>query len=171
MFPIASTTLTTAGTISFSSIPQTFTHLQVRIIARDASFSGISGVTWYPTPQPSGTLALHYLTGNGSTVTSGATASTSNWVMNGIPGTAATAGTFGSFVVDLLDYSNTNKNKTARIIGGCDLNGSGNADINSGLWVSTNAITGLFFQSYYGNFAVGTRIDLYGISTSSATGA
>jgi hypothetical protein len=53
----------------------------------------------------------------------------------------AAANIFAVGVIDLLDYKNTNKNKTVRTIGGYDLNGSGAVAFGSGLWMDTSAIT------------------------------
>ena len=171
MYPIASTTLGSAGSISFSSIPQTFTHLQARLFVREASTSGSSGITWWWNSQPSGIGAYHILQGDGGSAISTGSSSTSNLVCNGIPGTSATSGIYSCFIIDILDYTNTNKYKTTKIMGGYDANGSGVVGFQSGLIQSTSAVSSLYFQSYYGNLAAGSRIDLYGITTSNVTGA
>ena len=171
MYPIASTTLGSAGSISFSLIPQTFTHLQARLFVREASTSGSSGVTWWWNSQPSGIAAYHLVQGDGSSATSTSAVSASNLICNGIPGTSATSGIYSCFIIDILDYTNTSKNKTAKIMGGYDANGSGVVSLQSGLIQSTSAVSSLYFQSYYSNLAAGSRIDLYGITTSNVTGA
>jgi hypothetical protein len=175
MFPIATLTVTTSSSqLTFSVIPQTFTHLQARIFGRDAtsaatfnpSFVQINGFgSTYPN--------YHAMGGNGSTTFVSSAASVLIPLPNLASATAA-ANVVGSSIVDILDYSNTNKNKTVRAIGGVDLNGSGEVSITSGFLNSTSAITSLTFGGAFNSpfaFANGTRVDLYGISTSNETGA
>jgi hypothetical protein len=174
MFPIATQTVTgSAAQITFSNIPQTFTHLQVRIFGRDASATSINS-SFIVLNNAFADYAVHSLFGNGSSA--GSTGGTAQVLipLPVLPGTSAAANIVGSIIVDILDYSNTNKNKTVRAIGGTDLNGSGQVSMTSGFRADTTAVTyitvGGAFTSPYA-FAVGTRVDLYGISTSSATGA
>jgi hypothetical protein len=68
-----------------------------------------------------------------------------------------------STVVDILDYSSTNKFKTARSISGVDYSGSGYVALVSGLYRSTNAITTYNIISAGGTFSVGSTFTLYGI--------
>lgn len=174
MYPIATQTVTgSAAQITFSSIPQTFSHLQIRIIGRHSGavslqsafiqLNGFGGTYPY----------FHTLNGDGVNATSGSGIS-SVIPLPQLPGTSAAANMVGSIIVDILDYTNTNKNKTVRAIGGTDLNGSGQISMTSGFNIDTTALTsvtlgGAFTTPY--SFAVGTRVDLYGISTSNATGA
>jgi hypothetical protein len=73
-------------------------------------------------------------------------------------------------ITDILDYTNTNKNKTIKSISGYDKNGGGAVMISSGAWYNTSAVTQInCYES--ANSAQYSRIDLYGISISSATGA
>ena len=174
MFPIASTTVTgSSAQITFSSIPQTFTHLQVRITGRDASAtltnSAFVQYNGYGSTYP----YYHNLTGNGTAAASNS-GQTVLIPLPNFPGANATANIVGSIILDILDYTNTNKNKTARAIGGCDLNGSGIVSLTSGFLDSTSAITSLTFGGAFTSpyaLATGSRIDLYGISTSGVTGA
>jgi hypothetical protein len=174
MIWIAGQTVTAASAqLTFSSIPQTFTHLQARITGRDASatstnpafiqYNGFGGT--YP--------IFHSLSGNGASASSGYGQSVLI-ALPSLPGASATANIVGSIIVDILDYTNTNKNKTTRAIGGCDLNGSGMVALSSGFLDSTSAITALTFGGSFNSpyaFATGTRVDLYGFTTSSVTGA
>jgi hypothetical protein len=172
MYPIASTTVGAGNQNNlyiFSSIPQTFTHLQVRIFARSTA----SATTDYFGFAYNNDLAntyyyLHYLQGNGGSATSGYNNSVGSI---DIAAGNALANVFTVAIADILDYSNTNKNKTQRILDGHDFNGSGRAELQSRLYTAnTNAISSIsFFTST--NFAIGTRFDLYGISTSNVTGA
>ena len=167
MYAIASYTVTSPVTpITFTSIPQTFTHLQIRAYAQSSSgnaairFNGDAGNNY----------AYHYINGSGAALTSAGTATTGNGYLSLFMG--STSSNFGGVIADIFDYTNTNKNKTMKVIGGADLNGSGNVFFSSTLWQSTSAITSLsLIPDTSGTFSIGTRIDLYGIATSNATGA
>jgi len=64
-----------------------------------------------------------------------------------------------------LDYTNTNKNKVCRLLGGYDDNGnSGSVRLQSILWKNTSAITSIGIQQWdSANFIQYTHAALYGI--------
>jgi hypothetical protein len=71
---------------------------------------------------------------------------------------------FGGFIVDILDYTSTNKNKTIRCLCGFDANGSGNLGLVSGLWRNSgSAITSLELFPQSGVIAQYSSFALYGI--------
>lgn len=161
---IATVTVGSGGAtdISFTSIPTTYQHLQVRYIARDTA----SGQ--YFTIQVNGDTSVnsytwHSLQGDGATATAAgnATGTFPGVVVNFAAG--ATTDIFSAHVIDILDYANTNKNTTFRSLGGYDANGSGVANLQSNLWTSTNAITSLKFLYNSGNIAQHSHFALYGI--------
>lgn len=157
--PLASTLLASAtATISFTNIPQGYKHLQIR--GNIANSLGVGAFTMTFNGDTSANYAWHYLQGNGAAVSVGATTSTTS--MTGALGTN-TASTFGGSVTDILDYTNTNKYKTLKVVHGYEANGSGYAQINSGLWMSTAAITSISITSGNGNFTTYTRLSLYGL--------
>lgn len=173
MFHIASVTVGAGGqgTITLSNIPQQYTHLQLRVFGKGGTVFN-EGLTTYVRPNDaSGTVfAWHRVRGNGSTAFSDGAASSGTIALQATVGDGGVASIFGSLVLDILDYTNTNKNKTLKGIGGMDRNGSGNACLVSGLWMSTNAITSLVLDTD-GGWLQNTRVDLYGITTSPVTGA
>jgi len=162
---IATTTLSsTASSVTFSSIPSTYTHLQIRFIARCTATQVSKNITTQINGDTGSNYSRHYLSGNGSAASSGA--DTSATVIYGglATGTGGASNVFGVNVFDILDYTNTNKYKTFRILSGYDDNTQGQAYYNSGLWLNTSAITsitlateGSFNFSQYSSFA------LYGI--------
>jgi len=168
MFPIATKTLNSAtSSIVFNNIPQTFTHLQIRAFGRgDVSFS--SGLSFYVQLNGDATAAnynLHALFGEGSSAYSSSSLSTGTLSLQQVfADLGATTGIFGVGICDLLDYTNTNKYKTARFIGGHDNNGSGRASFGSGCWFSTAAINQVTISTD-GNLVAGTTVQLYGITT------
>lgn len=166
MFPIASTLVGAGGTstIAFSNIPQTFTHLQLRVSGRGNTSFGEGLSTYIRFNGDSGNnYAWHRLRGNGSSTFSDAGSTTSVAAFGATVGDTGVSNVFGALILDILDYRNTSKNKTLRGIGGVDRNGSGNAVVVSASWMSTSAITSLTAETDSGLWLQGTRIDLYGI--------
>ena len=172
MFPIASTTLASAGAITFSSIPQNFTHLQLRLFARSDFASAVASGFIRINGDSGSSYPYHYMQGDGSSsVASGTTATTVGFLGN-FPAASTAASNYSSVIVDIMDYTNTNKNKTIKAFSGFDANGTGQVFLASTVWLSTSAITSILLVSGGGaNFIAGTRADLYGIATSNATGA
>ena len=160
-----------ASSITFSSIPSTYTHLQIRGIAQSAATTFIEDGKIQFNGDTGSNYIRHALMGNGASVAAYSTSSTGILVDAMVSGTVSgTANIFADSVIDILDYTNTNKNKTMRMLSGYDANGSGSVRLTSSAWFSTAAIN--IFSVDIGNYwATGSRIDLYGISTSNATGA
>jgi hypothetical protein len=74
------------------------------------------------------------------------------------------ASVFAPMITDILDYANTNKNKTFRTLYGMNTNGSTDVlGLRSGLWMNTAPITSINITSSGGNFAQHSRFSLYGI--------
>lgn len=154
---------TATSTITFSNIPQTYTHLELRGFCRNSGSSN-EYVKLTFNSDSNANYSEHHLSGNGSTVTAGANANFSNggffWGM-GIP---FAANTFGLSITSILDYSNTSKYKTLRSIDGFDANGSGGVEIVSNSWRSNTAVTSISMTpNSSANFAPYTTISLYGI--------
>lgn len=70
---------------------------------------------------------------------------------------------FDVTILDILDYSNTSKNKTARSLRGCDNNGSGYVGLQSSLWINTSAISQLEIFVNGSTFNQFSTFALYGI--------
>lgn len=162
-------TVTGSGaSVTFSSIPSTYKHLQIRSIARTSSgaydtvllyrLNGDSTYTNY--------FGRHLLYGDGSTAA--AAANNSSAFTGGAVGQTAggltASNVFATTIVDILDYQNTNKNKTLRGLGGIDTNGGGTVAFASSLWLNTAAVTSITILPYDGSsFAANTQFALYGI--------
>jgi hypothetical protein len=145
-----------ASSITFSSIPSGYSHLQLRVFGIGASYSYFS----IKVNSDTGTnYAYHQLTGDGASVTAGSGTTTAT--MYGGQGSAS-ASNGAVAVVDLLDYTNTNKYKTFRTLSGYDSNGSGGLWFRSGLWMNTAAITqiDLVAGSSFGQYSTAV---LYGV--------
>ena len=159
MEPIATTLVGSGGAnqVTFLDIPQNYKHLQIRGIARgvsntfgDLTFNGNTGNNY----------AFHDIYGDGASAGAEQSTSRANIPVTALPNVADI---FNGFVMDILDYANTNKNKTTRTLSGRDTNGGGVIYFLSGLWQNTNAITSLSIIPRIGNIAQHSRFSLYGI--------
>jgi hypothetical protein len=167
MFALATVSLTsTASSIVFSGIPANYTHLQLRMNSINAS---AQSVIMQFNSDTSSNYAKHALFGNGSSASAGGYA-TQSYI--NIQGYSIAGGTPNPVVgvVDILDYANTSKLKTVRILSGFDANGSGEVSLNSGLWfkagsgVTSDAVTTITLKlESGGNFAAYSHFALYGI--------
>jgi len=145
--------------ITFSSIPATYSHLQIRFIAAGSSadmdvqarFNSDSGANY----------ARHRMYGGGSSAATDA--GTNSTKIDTFGRTGSGASIYGGNVVDILDYANTNKYKTTRSLFGRDSNGDGFIMFSSGLWMNTNAITSILLFPQTGNFSQYSHFALYGI--------
>ena len=163
---IATSTVGSGGTssITFSSIPSTYQHLQIRAIARTDRAGAVDSIKMRFNSDTTANYAFHYLYGDGSTAVGDAGPNTSYMALLEATGNTATSGIFGAFVTDILDYDNTSKYKTVRNLGGDDRNGSGLMSLTSGLWQSTSAITSITIFPFTGpNFVQYSSFALYGI--------
>ena len=154
-----------AANVEFTSIPGTYTHLQIRGIAKDDGGTANTRFLVFRFNSDTGSnYAWHTLQGEGSVVNTNDGPSENYAYISGI--NEGTANVFTAFVIDILDYANTNKYKTARGLGGFDANGSGLITFNSSLWQNTNAITSITLDAratLLGNFEQYSHFALYGI--------
>ena len=149
---------TAQSTITFSSIPATFTHLQIRAMSLNSS-SGTDIRIRFNSDTGSN-YRTHYLYGQGSSAVSGGGAST--YITMGL--TSLSSGNPEVLVTDILDYTSTTKNKTIRSLTGVDDNGSGYLVLYTGLWFNTPAaITQIDLSANTGNFNQYSSFALYGI--------
>jgi hypothetical protein len=165
---IATLTPTSGGSVTFSSIPSTYTHLQIRYIAQtDRATYPISVHTTRLNGDSGSNYTIHYLTGDGASAGS-SQSTTSAQVYTGYVASNAATNVFGVGVIDILDYTNTNKYKTVLTLNGYDTNGNangqGNAGVWSGTWMNSSAITSITMSFIFGsNYQSGTKFALYGI--------
>ena len=153
-----------ASSVTFSSIPSTYTHLQIRFIGR-YTIDTRNLYFDYNGDTTNSNYYFHSLTGDGSTASAGGT-QLPIIGNDAIASSAQTASVFGVGVIDILDYANTSKNKTSRSLTGCDSSGSGNVKLGSCLWISTSAISSITLKPQSGlgaNFALYSSFALYGI--------
>ena len=151
---IATVTVGSGGSssVTFSSIPATYTHLQIRCISRSAlNSSEIDSLAIRFNSDSGNNYAYHSLRGDGASATASGAASQPAGIIGGEPSNTHTSGIFGAYVIDILDYANTNKYTTVRALGGVDTNNTGTEKgqirLQSTLWLSTSAISTITFAS------------------------
>jgi hypothetical protein len=158
-----------AGTsyIDFTSIPSTYTHLQIRAICRsnDGSAGNNNGIYARFNSDSGSNYSFHFLTGTnaGATGAAGLASQTEMFINAVNPRGGDTANVYSANVIDILDYANTNKYKTVRALTGDALNASGVIRLFSGLWMSATAISSIRI-TMEGNFAANSQLALYGVN-------
>jgi len=152
-----------SGVINFTSIPSTYKHLQLRIMAIPTGNDTIVCRVGNGSIDTGSNYARHTLNGNGTNAAANGTASFDYWNIYGWRIVSDTTNPMVA-VVDILDYANTSKYKTFRSLSGTDKNGSGEVALNSGLWLNTLAINQIRIYSESGNnWTTSSQFDLYGI--------
>jgi len=152
------------ASITFSSIPSTYKHLQLRILARATYAPSDTGGILNFNSDSGTNYAWHRLVGDGSAATAGGNSSATFARIDRLTGGSSLSNVFGAMVVDILDYANTSKYKTVKSLGGYDANGTGWIGLNSALWMSTSAITSITFANADStNLVQYTQAALYGI--------
>ena len=154
--PIATTTLgSAAASVSFSSIPATYTDLRL-VVTGGTSVSGT-----YAWIQYNSDTASNYSTtrvdGDGSGAASSRTTS-ATFIRN----STSLDSNPNLVITDIFSYAGSTF-KTCLIDTAADQNGSGRVTRTVGLWRSTSAITSILFSANSGNLNVGTTATLYGI--------
>jgi hypothetical protein len=159
-----------ASSITFSSIPSTYTHLHIRAIFRNTANSGggaEENLRMRFNSDSGENYSSHAIIGNGSSASAWAfDAANDNDILlsyGTIPMSNSTASIFGGQFIDVLDYVNNNKFKTIKSFGGVDKNGSGYSNLSSGNWRNTTSITSILLFPQAGNFTEFSSFALYGI--------
>lgn len=155
---IASFAPTSGTSVSFTSIPQTYSSLQIRMIGFASSSNGFS-----MTLNGSSTgYTRHATVGSNTTVAAFGNASRTYVQLSS--GSANPSTTYGTVILsEILNYASSTKNKVVRAFTGLDTNNPSEIGLWSSVWVNTSAITSIEINSVNGAFTSGTSIALYGI--------
>ena len=168
---IATVTVGSGGqsTITFSSIPSTYTHLQLRLFtATNRATYALDNIFGTFNGDSSTNYSFHGLEGSFGGASSNSTANNDNFRTGTISSSSA-PNIFTASIVDILDYANTNKYKTTRSLSGYSLNGTisgigGFLQLYSSNWRSTSAVTSITLNRQSGsNFIQYSSFALYGI--------
>lgn len=143
---IATITVGSGGSAgaSFTSIPSTYTHLQLRWIGRASQANTGLGVYMRINNNTGSNYARHWIRGDGSATSASSTTSGTRIDLGGVPGANSPSGIFGMGIIDILDYTNTNKYKTIRSLQATNQNTTADDNIflaSGFMFANTNAIT------------------------------
>jgi hypothetical protein len=163
-----------SSTITFSSIPSTYKHLQLRGIGRSGTAAYNDGIWLRFNSDSNSNYSRHRLEGEGTTAyADGASSAQTKTLIGETTAASSLSNNFNALICDVLDYTSTNKAKTMRILSGRDNNGTGtnnsdkgNIQFNSGAWQWTTpaAVTTITLTLSSGsNFAQYSSFALYGI--------
>jgi hypothetical protein len=157
--PIATTTLGSAtATVTFSSIPSTYTDLILQTSPKTSDGSGYFQV--FPNNDTGSNYSRTVLQGNGSSASSNRNSNSSNGLQINCATSSQDANSY-PVTIHLMNYANTNTNKTALTRAG----GTSVGLVEAYVWLyrSTSAITSLVIKANTTTFAVGSTFTIYGI--------
>jgi hypothetical protein len=155
---------TNGGTeVSFVGIPAGYKHLQLRIYWN----AGTTAADLQMKLNASAPTQAHMLYGNGSTAANASSDYDSNgWYIdignfnNSYPNYPTSA------IVDIFDYSDSNKYKTVRALSGTEYNSGdtkGRVGLKSAFWSTTSPVTSITFRQSGGSYGSATNFALYGV--------
>lgn len=162
---IATATLSSGqNQIEFANISSAYQHLQIRGVVNSNS-GAVDNIYMRFNSDSASNYSWHALSGNGTSASSAAGATDASMLICRVRGTGTNV---SGFVLDILDYANTNKFKTIRSLSGFDENGSGELWFWSGVWRKSpiEAVSNIKISPSFGgatNMIANTRIALYGI--------
>lgn len=159
------------STVTFSSIPGTYKHLQLRLYARGAyvggNFNNNILIRFNSDSGSNYTRHLLYAQDNSGALAFAAANTTSAFAGASPNASTGIASVFAGGVTDILDYADTNKFKTVRTLQGYDTNGGGKqrVSLESSAWRnSASAITSITITSDNAdNWVQYSSFALYGI--------
>ena len=157
---IATVTVGSGGqaNIEFTSIPATFTHLHIR-------YTSLNSISASSTMQINGDTGSNYSfrylgrAGAASVVSGGTGGQSGIFLGNTQQSTIPLV-----HVIDILDYKDTSKYKTVRLLsGGYQGAYAPWVGLLSGTWYNTNAITSIKLYPHTGTISEFSKATLYGI--------
>lgn len=166
---LAETILTSSqGSVTFTglnTLAADYKHLQIRATLRSTRADTDSYAYIRFNSDTGSNYTTHYLRGTGSGVDSGNLTSVypnGVQIYTGIPASTNTANSFGANIIDILDFSDTTKNTTVRILNGFAGSFS-RVGLQGGAWLNTNAVTSITLSDYFGSFAQYSSFTLIGV--------
>jgi hypothetical protein len=153
-------------TVSFSSIPSNFKHLEIRGVVASSKSSQDDVMMIRLNGSTSYIYTWSWMAREVTTFSGTHSASRNYARINKI--VAASNGTnfFSPLLMSITDYANTSKNTTMKIRHGNNFSsGAGDNYLSSSVWQSTDAVSSIEFSlalsGYY--FTAGSRLSLIGI--------
>jgi hypothetical protein len=154
---IANITLSSdVSAVTFSGISSTYTDL---VLVCSARTSGVAAINFQVNSDTASNYSFRYLQGNGSAASSAGFTNTSSVQGFYTTGAPTATSTFGTYIINFNNYSNTTTYKTFLS------RESGNATTVAtvGLWRSTSAINTIKLYPGGANFTSGSTFSIYGI--------
>jgi hypothetical protein len=156
---IATQTLaSTATSITFSSIPATYTDLRLVFVGKSSSGNCDLKLT-FNGDTSSGNYSQAAIAGNGSSALSSYTTSATSISLSLFN---ALSTSISLFELDVFSYAGSTR-KTMLFSASTDAVGSGATEKNVGLWRQIAAISSLTITTTSNTYAIGTTATLYGI--------
>ena len=154
-----------ASSITFTSIPGTYTDLLVKFSARsDRSAQPDSPIRLYPNGSSTG-ITLRYIEGNGTSASSGTQAVFGAYIGE-VPASTATASTFGNGEIYIPNYTSSNHKSIQSDVVTENNTTAVKTQMFAYLWSNTAAITSLQINDGLANFVTNSTFYLYGIKNS-----
>jgi len=151
-----------AANVTFSSIPATYEHLQIRGTLRGA----VSGTLAIQLNSDTGSnYSRHQIYGNGTTKSVNKNTGIAYMNIAYVGWIQESREAYSAHTIDLLDYANTNKNTSVKSSWGFS---DHQISFNSQLWDDTSAVSTIkLYEAGAGaNFVRGSEFTLYGIKSS-----
>ena len=157
------------NTISFTgldSLAANYNHLQLRAVMQDTDTgTNLNRMDVQLNGDTGTNYTYNYLNGNGSTVNGSYGQNYDAFKMFDVISAqvGGTSTAFAGIIMDILDFSNPNKNTTGRSMGGGVQDGTNEKDIMvaNGTWLNTAAVTQIDIKNTR-NYTIGSRFSLYG---------
>lgn len=165
-----------SNVITFSNIPQTYAHLQLRCFAKNTSttqaaasytlrINDVSASSYFTQA-----IRVYHNGTNFITDSFGAATQTNINIGYAVAGSAnapTSNNMHGISIIDFSNYSSSTVAKTLKSMGGVNLNSNDNGMwIGSGMFNNTSAITSISLTTTDGNFTSSSTFALYGIKGS-----
>jgi hypothetical protein len=150
-----------AASVTFSNIPQSYKNLQLRIVAQTTSGGPTDLYLRMNNDSTTGNYRDSRLYGFNGTLYSGGVST--NSIYSGSCGQVGDNAPTSAVLLDIVDYTNISKNKTIKFINGKPRNVDVLIQAGSGVWLNTSAISSLTFFVGSGAFSPQTRFSLYGV--------
>jgi hypothetical protein len=160
------------SSVTFSSIPATYEHLQLRISAKNTRTSNhFENCSIRLNGDTGSSYTMHRMAGYSSSTTAAGSTATMIWQPTTVSSQSTQDGSqYSPLNIDILDYANTNKNTTLHYINAFAI-GSASGDpyvqFGSALWTSTDAVDEIEIAPYGSyDFVRGSGFTLYGLNSS-----
>lgn len=148
---------------SLDSIAADYEHLQIRFVAKSTVVGNSTGLACVLNGDTTDSYRGHILAGDGTAVSSSELVFTGLANLGQVQRTqSGVPGSFTAGVIDILDFSNANKNTTLRNFSG-HYAGNTRIQLTSGGYFKTDSVTSIKLELLAPDFATGSRFSLYGV--------